>query len=44
MIDGEMDDLVQAKQMLVKLSYQPCSIIIMGVGAAKFPKMYALNN
>ena len=43
MVDGDPDDYQQVVSLVVKLSTLPCSIIFIGVGAAKFPKLECFN-
>jgi len=33
MTDGEINDLPEAKNAIVELSYLPCSLIIVGIGS-----------
>ena len=40
---GEINDMPQTKDELVKLSAYPCSVIIIGVGAANFSSMTELD-
>ena len=42
--DGEIHDLVETKRMIVEASYNPCSVIIVGVGQEDFEKMVELDS
>jgi len=42
--DGSIDDMEQSIQNIVKASYLPLSIVIVGVGNADFGKMVALDS
>jgi len=44
LLDGDADDLTDAKSMIIKLSELPCSIIFIGIGPASFIRMPLLNN
>ena len=43
MVDGEIDDYKVSLNILVRLSFLPCSVIIVGIGAAPFTKLSQLN-
>ena len=42
--DGVIHDMDDTKQLIVRLSDLPCSIIIIGVGDAHFGMMEALDS
>jgi hypothetical protein len=42
--DGEIHDMPQTKEILVRLSQLPCSVIIIGVGTEDFSKMHVLDS
>ena len=41
--DGVIHDMPKTKEIVVKLSYEACSIIIIGVGDAEFEAMEELD-
>mmetsp|Transcript_29191 Transcript_29191/g.38860 ORF Transcript_29191/g.38860 Transcript_29191/m.38860 type:complete len:85 (-) Transcript_29191:8-262(-) len=41
--DGTIHDMPRTKQLVVQLSYLPCSIIIVGIGNADFSAMEQLD-
>lgn len=41
--DGTIHDMLKTKDLIVKLSYEACSIIIIGVGNADFDAMEELD-
>ena len=41
--DGCIHDMPETKQLIVELSYQPCSIVIIGIGEEDFTHMETLD-
>ena len=41
--DGNISDLIETRDVLVKLSALPCSVIIVGLGTKNFSKMVELD-
>ena len=41
--DGRIHDMPRTKQLIVQLSYLPCSIVIVGIGNADFSTMVELD-
>jgi len=44
LLDGEIDDYKETKAILVRLSSMPCSVIIIGIGSARFMHLPELTN
>jgi len=41
--DGEINDMPESRSLIVDLSNEPCSVIIVGVGSANFNSMNVLD-
>ena len=41
--DGCIHDMPETKQLIVELSYKPCSIVIIGIGEEDFSEMETLD-
>jgi len=42
--DGSIHDMEETKRLIVEMSFMPVSIIILGIGAENFSKMFEFNN
>ena len=41
--DGCIHDMTETKELVVELSYKPCSIVIIGIGDGDFEEMSLLD-